>query len=347
MNKKELLLLQKLPHNIKLAKTKLRIEEAVYRFGVDGVYTSYSGGMDSEVLRHIVQSMYGDKIPSVFNDTGLEDRRLRDHAKSRADIVIVPVVRRRVNGKWTWITINHQEVITKYDYPVVTKAQAMAIRKLTTSNLSDKYRNKLLYGDEKGTMGKLSEKWKYLLTEADFLISEKCCDIQKKSAFHKFDGETGRIPLLGTLAEESIQRERMYIENGGCNAFTLKNPQSNPLGFWTKQDTMQYVDEFKLTLSAPYGEVIKKEGKYCTTCASRTGCQYCAFGAHLEKGLNRFQRMSVEDPVLLDYVLRGGKHNEKGLWIPSQGLGYARVLDLLKIPYIIPGDPNKKIIINL
>lgn len=38
----------------------------------------------------------------------------------------------------------------------------------------------------------------------------------------------------------------------------------------------------------------------------RTGCMFCAFGAHLEKGANRFQRMSVSHPrqhgIIMDRI---------------------------------------------
>ena len=35
----------------------------------------------------------------------------------------------------------------------------------------------------------------------------------------------------------------------------------------------------------------------------RTGCVFCAFGCHLEKGMNRFQRLEVTHPKLHDYVI--------------------------------------------
>ena len=55
----------------------------------------------------------------------------------------------------------------------------MAIRKIKTNNLSEKYRNKLLHGDERGATGKLSDQFHYLL-DAPFKISELCCDVMKK-----------------------------------------------------------------------------------------------------------------------------------------------------------------------
>lgn len=45
----ELKLLQALPLELKIAKTKARIKDWVDFYGVDGVYVSFSGGKDSTV----------------------------------------------------------------------------------------------------------------------------------------------------------------------------------------------------------------------------------------------------------------------------------------------------------
>lgn len=52
---KELQMLQALPLNVKIEKTKQRIREWIDRYGVDGVYVSFSGGKDSTVLLDIVR----------------------------------------------------------------------------------------------------------------------------------------------------------------------------------------------------------------------------------------------------------------------------------------------------
>lgn len=70
-SKDELKILQALPLDIKIAKTQQRIREWVNRFGVDGVYVSFSGGKDSTVLLHIVREICPD-VEAVFVNTGLE-----------------------------------------------------------------------------------------------------------------------------------------------------------------------------------------------------------------------------------------------------------------------------------
>ena len=50
MNKTELIMLQSLPLDIKIIKTKRRIEEWIEYFGENKVYISFSGRKDSTVL---------------------------------------------------------------------------------------------------------------------------------------------------------------------------------------------------------------------------------------------------------------------------------------------------------
>ena len=62
---------------------------------------------------------------------------------------------------------------------------------------------------------------------------------------------------------------------------------------------------------------------------------FCAFGAHLEKGINRFQRMKETHPKHYRFASRGGQFDTlDGLWKPTKdGLGYARVLDYIGVKY--------------
>lgn len=321
MNIKELRMLQALPLEVKIAKSKLRIKDAVDMFGINGLYTSFSGGKDSRVLVDLVKEDYPE-IPTVFCNTTLEYKSVLEHGKKYADVVIRP-------------KMNYAATITKYGYPCISKAQAMAIRKITTQNLSEQYRNKLLHGDEKGTAGKLSNKWHYLLHKADFKISEQCCDVMKKRPFKKYRKDTGRYPIIGTMADESQNRQSRYLKENGCNAFYGKSPKSVPLGFWTEQDILQYIYEKKLDIAEEYGEVIwsNEKHKFVTTGESRTGCVGCIFGCHLQRSENRFQRMKRKHPEYYDYCMRGGKYNEEGLWVPDKGLGMAHVLETLNIEY--------------
>ena len=110
----ELKLLQSLPLDVKVAKTKLRIHEWVRHYCTDGVYVSFSGGKDSTVLLHIVRELYPN-IPAVFVDTGLEYPEIRQFVKTFENVEILrPKMR-------------FDEVIKKYGYPLIGKEVAQRI----------------------------------------------------------------------------------------------------------------------------------------------------------------------------------------------------------------------------
>ena len=86
------------------------------------------------------------------------------------------------------------------------------------------------------------ERWKFFLN-ADFEISNKCCSVMKKEPVHRYNKETGRMPITAQMASESRLRTQKWLENG-CNAFDLKRPISNPMSFWTEQDVLLYANTY-------------------------------------------------------------------------------------------------------
>jgi 3'-phosphoadenosine 5'-phosphosulfate sulfotransferase (PAPS reductase)/FAD synthetase len=111
----ELRMLQALPLELKVARTKQRIREWVDYWGKEYVYVSFSGGKDSTVLLHIVRQMYGDEIPAVFVNTGLEFPEIQHHVRSFPNVVILHP------------EMNFRDVLTKYGYPVISKEVSQCI----------------------------------------------------------------------------------------------------------------------------------------------------------------------------------------------------------------------------
>ena len=104
----ELKLLQNLPLEAKVLKTKQRIREWVSYYGTDGVYVAFSGGKDSTVLLYLVRSLY-PTVQAVYVDTGMEYPEVRRFAKSFENVVYLrPKMR-------------FDEVIKKYGYPLISK----------------------------------------------------------------------------------------------------------------------------------------------------------------------------------------------------------------------------------
>ena len=215
----------------------------------------------------------------------------------------------------------------------------MLVRGGTTGDYCmKKLNNELLY---KGELSPYNcPKYKPLL-DVNFPISNKCCDIMKKQPMHEYSKKNGVYLMTAEMAAESRLREQKWLQHG-CNGFDMKIPKSTPMAFWTEQDVLEYIYKYNLPIAEPYGEVIETECqytfdgeqcKYTTTGCDRTGCMFCAFGAHLEKGITRFQRLKKTHPKQYDYCLNGGEF-VNGLWQPNkQGLGMKYVFDTLNRLY--------------
>ena len=251
-----------------------------YEYYNGKVYISFSGGKDSTVLVHIAKSIYPD-IPIVFANTGLEFPEIVEFAKSISDVIVRP-------------KRNFSEVIKTEGYPIISKSIARKLRDLqhpTNKNINIRrlYLEGIRSDGKKGSMYSiLPKKWKYLIN-APFKISERCCDIIKKQPLLKYERETGRKPIIGTLATDSLQREIIYLQYG-CNSF--KHGKSRPLSFWTTEDIWNYIKQNNI----PYCKIYNM-GYH------NTGCIYCMFGVHLDKEPNRFQQMKITHPKLYDYCI--------------------------------------------
>ena len=301
MNKNELIMLQALPLDIKVAKTKLRIREWVDYYGEDNVYISFSGGKDSTVLLDLVRSEYPN-IEAVFVDTGLEYPELKEFVKSFKNVTIL-------RPKMTF-----KQVIEIYGYPMVSKEQANYLDDIR--NGTEYMKTRRLEGDEKGRF-KLSKKYRYLIN-APFKISSKCCNVMKKAPVKLYEKETGKLPFIGTMADESLLRMQTYMKNG-CNAFNSKRPLSTPMGFWLQQDVLEYIYINNLKIAPVYGEVVQENDVFKTTLCDRTGCIFCGFGVHLEKEPNRYQLLEISHPQLHDYCMNK--------------LGFKEVCEFMNIKY--------------
>ena len=199
------------------------------------------------------------------------------------------------------------------------------------------------------------------------MISHYCCQKIKKDPLNTYKRKTHRYPIMATMAEESRVRKQAWLRTG-CNAFEGKI-QSKPMSFWTEQDVLEYIVKNDLEYCSVYGDIVAVDevgNEYdphntlipgcklkCTGC-DRTGCIYCGFGAHLEKGETRFQRLARTHPRQYEYCMGGGQWvdnpaydpaapvydgewknwNPKQIWVPSKkGLGLKKVFDMVNEIY--------------
>ena len=302
------------------------------------VYVSFSGGKDSTVLKHIVDSMYDD-VPSLFVNTGLEYPEIQKFAMAQKNVVTVrPKMR-------------FDEVIRKYGYPVISKEVSQKIyeyRQTPNGYTKARFDENSDYVKRYGKAFCLA-RWKWL-RDSDIPISHKCCHVMKKKPAKKYEKSSGRMPYIGTLADESRLRKTRWIQNG-CNAFEAKRPTSQPLSFWTEQDILHYLKKYNVPYCSVYGDIVLDSGnqdqlsildlftdydpmdKLKTTGCNRTGCVFCMFGITQDGSPNRFQRLKETHPRQYEYCIGGGEFVD-GKWQPNKdGLGLGKVLDYIGIDY--------------
>ena len=333
----ELQQMQAMPLDVKVALTRERIRN--WYKGWDGqIYLSFSGGKDSTVLKHIVDDMYDD-IPSVFVNTGLEYPEVQRFAMAQKNVITIRP------------KMGFREVITKYGYPIISKEISQKIseaRSAINNGNTGARAVKHFNGEIQGRYD--YSRYKHLIS-APFMIAADCCYKLKKKPAQQYEKETGRKMMLAMMTEESYLRQQNWVLNG-CNAFEMKRPRSTPMAFWTEQDVLHYIIQNDLKIASVYGEIKLKQTNQlqgqinlidqigyedgdklqCTGC-QRTGCVFCGFGCHVQKGKNNFQRLKETHPKQWAYCIGGGEYKD-GLWQPNEkGLGMAKVLDFIGVKY--------------
>ncbi|MEO5330279.1 MAG: phosphoadenosine phosphosulfate reductase family protein [Magnetococcus sp. THC-1_WYH] len=270
------------PFDDKVDLTFRKIEQWIDHWN-GNVYVAWSGGMDSTVLLDLVRQV-DPNVPAVFCDTGQEYPEIRDFVRTGTNVV------------WIRPERNFRSVLFEEGLPLVSKRVSKRIRILKemkpgTENTIHLYLTGTNTSGEYDRNAKLSAKWRHLI-DADIKVSEKCCDELKKKPFQKYKKETGRMPFWGLRIDEG--GERRILIHKPCNIFSKRWGRSTPIQFWSDGDIWQYVRGRNL----PYCKLYD-QGE------TRTGCMFCAFGAHLEqeRGENRFERMKRSHPRQWDYYM--------------------------------------------
>jgi 3'-phosphoadenosine 5'-phosphosulfate sulfotransferase (PAPS reductase)/FAD synthetase len=325
--------------------------------GHDGsVYLSFSGGKDSTVLKHIVDQMYDD-VPAVFVNTGLEYPEIQRFVK---DIKAGKYPCFSSNVEIIRPEMRFDDVVRKYGYPVASKEVANAVHGAKYGRGSGKWKTTRLQRlrgellDKEGRKSMFNcEKWGFLL-DAPFEVSDQCCSVMKKKPAKTYEKQTGRRPIIGTLADESRLRRQQWIKHG-CNSFDGNKARSAPLSFWTEQDVLHYLKKYNVPYCSVYGDIQVKpysedisdgqmniidylgcyepEDTLETTGCDRTGCIFCMFGCNLEKEPNRFQRLKETHPKQYRYCIEGGEMVDGKLQPNKEGLGLGKVLDYIGVKY--------------
>ncbi len=277
--------MQAIPYEIKIQKSKNRLDEFISHYGEGGVALCFSGGLDSTFGLSFIRKYY--KNVKAISVAGIE-------CKENIDII-----RKTDNVQVAKLQYTQDEIIKCYGVPVVSKKAAKALRRLQNPTEKNKRsRNLALTGitsaGNTANSYKLAKKWRFLI-DAPFKISEKCCYYMKETVLERSTKKQGLSAIVVTLAEESKERMAGYCRRGTCNTFGELG-YSTPFAFWTRQDVLRYIVENNIEISKAYGEIqIDENGQYYTTKAQRTGCPICMFGMDKDGTPNRFQIMYYDD----------------------------------------------------
>lgn len=370
----ELRSLQSAPLKVKIALTQQRIREWVNEYGVDGVYVAFSGGKDSTVLLDIVRKMY-PTVKGVFCDTGLEFPEIRDFVGKfdnidwlKPEMTFKQVINRfgypfiskesseKIRGarKYLRFLMEEDDDLKNYlsqGWTIVRLIDSKELQKIVMNRPDGEKGRRYLAMvlgmiRKDGTIGInipakertpfMKVQWQYFL-DAPFEIGDSCCRIMKKDITHKYQKDTGRMPMTAQMACESKLRTTQWLQHG-CNGFELKNPISNPMAFWLEQDVLLYAKIFNLSLCPLYGDIVGNNDQInynynnldiCvleedypelkTTGYKRTGCMFCGFGCQLEPPEDsRFTLMAKTHPKQYNYIMRP---------IDEGGLNYKQIID--------------------
>jgi 3'-phosphoadenosine 5'-phosphosulfate sulfotransferase (PAPS reductase)/FAD synthetase len=230
------------------------------------VFVSFSGGKDSTALLDLVRSIYPE-VPALFIDTGMEYPEITEFVKGVENVV------------WLKHSSTYKEIVEHYGYPAINKATAYRVEAARNGETdSEPY----------------SEEVERLIG-APFKISNKCCEILKAENLSGYIESTGRRPIVGIMAYESLGRARSLMKYG-YNSSRMAVPTSHPIGFWLEEDIIRYILSNRLKYASIYGD-------FATYGEKRTNCMYCLYGCQSEKEPNKFQRMRLTHPQEYDYAI--------------------------------------------
>lgn len=301
----------------KIQVTQAKIMEWHERFN-HKTAISFSGGVDSTVLLYLARRCYPD-IPAVFVDTTIEFPEIVEFVKSKPHVSII-------KPQLCETCVNCSDgcfgrTIKEYGICYPSKEVALCIRHARQGKTWAKnyFLGKNADGTDSWYKESIYKRWAFLL-DSPHKISDKCCSVIKERPLNKWYKETGNVPIIGTLASESIRRRTAWLKTG-CNGFDAKKKVSKPLSFWTHDDILRFLRDYNIPYASIYGDIVEdKKGKLTTTGEKRTGCSLCVVGCHLDK-TNKYQRLKQTHPDIWEY---GINSLGMGEFFDSIGVDYGK-----------------------
>lgn len=254
-----------------------KIQQIIYKYGVDNFFISFSGGKDSCVLSSLIDlALPNNNIPRVFADTGIELNLIRDFVYSLSlndnRFVIIkpstPIKKTLDLYGYPFKSKNHSHVLDIFQRNGVTYGVSCYLGLTTPKSGIERTRNHLC--------PKLL-KYQFSDTCCSLRVSDKCCFYLKKLPIHKWQVLNNKpYSILGVRREEGGQRE-----NSKCLAFSGKSLKAfQPLVVITQDWEDWFINTYNVSICNIYKPPYNFE---------RTGCKGCPFNINLQHELDILQ----------------------------------------------------------
>ena len=244
------------------------IRDTIKKYGEDNFYLSFSGGKDSTVVHHLLDmAIPGNKIPRVFDDTGIEYDYVRQFVKGIEDDRI-EIVRPKKNIK---------ETLERVGYPFKSKEHSQRVDEYQATHRITPHIQRYIDGVQKNGEPKhfqCPQMLKYQFTEEFKLkVSHRCCKELKKKPLDEWKDKNNRqITITGMMAEEGGQRTNIDCIHFKGDKVTKFHPLAKVTSEWEKW----FIETYNIKLCRLYYEPFNFK---------RTGCKGCPFSLDLAEQL--------------------------------------------------------------
>jgi len=251
------------------------IRDTIAKYGEENFYISFSGGKDSTVLHHLIDmSIPGNKIPRVFDDTGIEYNLVREFVRERE----------REDNRFVEIRPlkNIKETLERVGYPFKSKEHSQKVYEYQVTHIVRPYIQRYIDGVQKNGEKKYFQcpdilKYQFT-TDFKLKVSHLCCKELKKKPLDKWRDENGKsISITGMMRSEGGQRANIdciHFKDGKVTKF-------HPLAKVTKDWEEWFIKEYDIKLCKLYYEPYNFE---------REGCKGCPFSINLLEQLQTMEK---------------------------------------------------------
>ena len=323
-------------------------------------YVSISGGKDSEILLRECRKRKSN-TPAVYVKNGMEYPEVTEQALSHENVIVLkPVMDHRS------VIINFgYPVISKDVSNIIYGARHSKDKKTNYLNRLDGLNDDGTHSEFRQMYKKykfLLDAPFEISNKCCYFIKEKpCFDFEKKTGLKPFVGTmadesqqrlnawlktgcnnfAGDRPMSKPLSVWTEQDVLHYLTEYHDEMLDSLKNEMRAVGM-----SEDKIAEKIHPWASVYGEIVPKLDKkqvdgqidmfevmdimndipLTTTGCDRTGCTFCLFGCQCQGDLRLIQ-LKKTHPDRYDYMMRGGKFNENGMWIPDKGLGMKFVID--------------------